>query len=130
MDIAALSAELIAGHPDTGPYDADAEVATDQLNLVNRTTNKDTMTASEVYNAINSTQWVALTDAARQEVWDILHFGEINPFGFEQTRFVAIFGGGSATINALAASRVNNVSRAVELGLGLIKVGYVEQARV
>ena len=41
MNIAALAAELTAGHPGTGAYDADLSVAAGQLNAVNRTRNKD-----------------------------------------------------------------------------------------
>jgi hypothetical protein len=62
MDIAALKAELLANHPVAGPYDADNAVAADQLNAVNRTRN--TKTAEY--------KW---------PVWDILHLGELNPFG-------------------------------------------------
>ncbi len=36
MNIAALKAELIAGHPNTGAYNVDAVFAMDQLNAVNR----------------------------------------------------------------------------------------------
>ena len=130
MDIAALKTELLAGHPDTGAYDADDEVATGQLNAVNRTTNKSSMTGSEVYNAIDSTEWLALTDSHKQEIWDILHLGDINPFGLEATRFSAIFGSGSGTVTALKVARKNDVSRAVELGLGFIKLGHVQMARL
>ena len=36
MDIATVTTELLAGHPDTGAYDADDAVAADELNAVNR----------------------------------------------------------------------------------------------
>lgn len=130
-DIAALKVELLAGHPDTGAYSSDDVVATAQLNAVNRTTDKASMSASDVYNAIDETEWLDLsTDAKRQEIWDILHLGTVNPFGLEAARFMQIFGGASTTIISLKAARKNNVSRAVEIGLGVIKVGFVEQARV
>lgn len=129
-NIAIIKTELAGVHPVTGVYDVDNQLAADQLNVVNRTTNKTEMSASEVYNAIDVTNWLALTDAQRQEIWDILHLGTINPFGFEATRFTTIFGGGSATITALAAARVNNVSRAVELGIGVVKRDHVRQARL
>ncbi len=129
MSIANLRVELLAGHPDTGDYNADPSVAASELNAVNRTTNKVTMTASEVYNAVDNTEYIALTTTQQEEIWNIVHLGEINPFGLEATRFTAIFGGGSTTITALAASRTNNVSRAVEIGLGFIKPGNVIEAR-
>lgn len=37
IDIAKLRAELVAGHPDTGVYDADHVIAAGQLNAANRT---------------------------------------------------------------------------------------------
>ena len=130
MNIAALKTELLAGHPDTGAYKADDATATAQLNAVNRTTNKTSMIASDVYNAIDQTEWLALTDAKRQEIWDILHLGEINPYGLEATRFTSIFGGASDTVTTLKSVRKNNVSRAVELGLGFVFQGHVENARI
>ena len=36
MDLAALAAELTAGHPDTGAYDADNALAAAEINAVNR----------------------------------------------------------------------------------------------
>ncbi len=129
MDIAALSAELAAGHPDTGTYDADDAIAAGQLNAVNRTTNKASMSGSEVFNAINLTEWNALLGDDQQLVWDVVHLGTVNPFGVEQTLMVGVFGGGSATITALKAARVNNVSRATELGFGAIRSGDVQRAR-
>jgi len=105
MNISDLAEELAAGHPDTGAYNADAATAAGELNAVNRTRNRTSMTASEVYNAVDAAEYVALDADEKQEIWDILHLGEINPFGMEATRFTALFGGGSDTITALAAAR-------------------------
>lgn len=130
MDIAALSIELAAGHPDTGPYDANDETAAGQLNAVNRTTNKTSMTGSEILNAVHAGEWGTRTADQKQTVWDIVHLGTVNPFGVEATLMTAAFvGAGGATIAALVAARVNHVSRAVERELGPVKVGHVAQAR-
>tara|TARA_Y100000034_G_C6847467_1_gene384035 strand:- start:528 stop:893 length:366 start_codon:yes stop_codon:yes gene_type:complete len=120
MDPVALAAELTGGHPDTGAYDADASVAAGQLNAVNRTLPKATMTASEVFNAIDKTEFNALVAADQQLVWDILHLGELNPYGLEATLFTDTFGAGTDTIIALNAARTTAVSRAVEIGLGTV----------
>ena len=130
MNIADLKVEDTAGHPDTGPYSADPVVAASEMNAINRTVNKTTMIASEVYNAIDGTEWLALTATQQEEIWNIVHLGDINPFGLEATRFTAIFGGGSTTIAALAALRKTDVSRAVEIGLGFIKPGNIMEARI
>ena len=129
MDLAALAAELTAGHPDTGTYDADSAIAATQINVVNRKKNRTSMTGSEVLNAVNAGEWVALTDAQRQTVWDVVHLGDVNPFGIEATLITNVFGGGSATITELADARKEDVSRADELGLGQVRTGTVQQAR-
>lgn len=130
IDIDALKAELLGVHPVTGAYSADAVIAAAELNAENRTINKSAMTGSEVYNAVDPAEYTALTAIQQEEVWNILHLGTINPFGFEATRFTAIFGGGSNTITSLAALRKINVSRAVEISLGgVIKAGHVLEAR-
>lgn len=130
MDIDALKAELLTGHPDTGAYDADDAVAAGQLNAVNRTRNKPSLTGSEVLNAVDKTEFNALVAASKQLVWDILHLGELNPFGVEADLMTDMFGGGSTTIAALVVLRVEDVSRAVEIGLGVVKVGHVQMARL
>ena len=80
--------------------------------------------------SIDSSEYVALDASQKEEVWNILHLGEINPFGFEATRFTAIFGGGSVTISSLASLRITAVSRAGELGLGFVFAGHVQNARI
>ena len=56
----------------------DAAAAAD-LNTVQRERNLASLTASQVLNAVDKTEFNALaTDADRQRVWDILHIGEIN----------------------------------------------------
>ena len=129
MNIAALKIEDVAGHPDTGEYDVDVEIAAGQMNAVNRSLNRPTMTASEVYNAIVPAAYTALTADEKEEVWNILHLGVINPFGLEATRMTAIFGAGSDTITALAALRKTSVSRADEIGLGFVWPAQITQAR-
>jgi len=129
MDLAALKAELTAGHPGTGAYDADDATAAGQLNAVNRTKNLASLTGSEVINAVDAAEFTALSAAEQQQVWDIVHLGTVNPFGIEATLFTSIFGGGSATITALAAARTEDVSRGVELGLGTAGEGHIAQAR-
>lgn len=94
----------------------DDVAAADDLNTAYRTRNRATMTASEVYNAIDQTEWAALTADQRQELWNILHLGEVNPFGLEAARFQSIFGAG-ATLTVLQAARLESITRAQELGL-------------
>ncbi len=99
------------------------------LNTANRTRNRTIMTASEIINAINVTEFNALTATNKAAVWDLLHLGELNPFGVEATMFTSIFGGGSTTIATLASLRAQSISRAVELGLGVVSEGLVAEAK-
>ena len=107
----------------------DEEVAAD-INLLARTRNRPSMTSSEVLNAIDISEWNALTDAARKRIWDVIHMGNINPFGVEATIFIAVFGNDSDTIKALAVARKEDINRATELGLGFVYPGHVQNARI
>ncbi len=130
MDLNILKTELITD-PLTRGYSgmSDKDAATD-LNTVYRTTNKTIMTSTEVFNAIDKVEFDALSATNKQLVWDILHIGNINPFGLEAVIFIDIFGAGSTTITTLQALRVNNVSRGVELGIGKVRAGNVGEARL
>jgi len=129
MNISTLKSELLSGHPVTGAYDADDALAADQINLVNRTKNRTSISASEVVNAFDSAEFTALSDANKALVWNIVHIGELNPFGIEATLLTSIFGGGSNTIVNLAALRTDNISRADELGLGVVGANHIELSR-
>ncbi len=129
VDIAALKVELTSDPLLRGYAGMSDGLAAASLNAVNRTKNRVSMTASEVYNAIDADEYTGLNAAQQQEVWNILHLGEINPFGLEAVRFTAIFGAGTATISALAVARKTDVSRAQKLGLGFVWPGEVAQAR-
>lgn len=129
MDLQALKVELLAGHPDTGAYSLDDATAAAELNAVNRTNPRASMTASELMNTINKAEFDALLAGDRALVWNVLHIGDINPFGIEASIFTSAFGAGSGTITSLAAARIAAVSRADELGIGSPTPGDVIQAR-
>ncbi len=129
MDIDTLRTELTTD-PLTRGYSAMSdEAAANDLNTVYRTANKTIMTASEVFNAINKAEFNALSVTNKQLIWDILHLGELNPFGLEADIFVDVFTSGSTTITNLQTLRKNNVSRGVELGLGIVRTGNIVEAR-
>lgn len=108
----------------------DQQVADDLNDDTLRSRNRTAMTPTEVYQNIDQTEWAALSAGDQQEIWDILHLGDpLDPFGREASRFSTIFGGGSATITALQAARVESVSRATELGIGFVRAGNVQYVR-
>lgn len=130
MDIEKLKNEIVNDSLTRG-YSGmtDAEVTVSLNDVTDRTTNKSSLTGSEVLNAIDKTEFNSKTADQKQQVWNIVHLGNINPFGIEASLLIDIFSGGSATITALQALRKNNVSRAQELNMGIVKTGYVERAR-
>lgn len=103
--------------------------AADDLNTEYRTRNRASMSASEVLNAVDLTEYDALTDTEKIALWRLLAISQLNPFGVEAQIMVQVFGGTSQTISALQQIRVMNISRGVELGLGHVKVGHVQEAR-
>ncbi len=128
-----LKDELVIDPLTRGYVGMTDQAAADDLNSIypapdTRTRNRESMTASEVANAIDVTEFTALTNVQEQEIWNWLHLGTLNPFGIEATRFIAIFGGGSATIAALSAARVESITRAVELRIR-VGPGLVAEAR-
>jgi hypothetical protein len=130
MDLQALKTELDAGHPVTGAYNADAALAVDELNAVNSPVNLSTLTGDEVFNAADSTEYSALTNDDKQLFLSICGRDSIDPFGTNNVAAMqSIFGGGSATMAALATLRVTTQSRASILGLGRVLANHVLEAR-
>ena len=130
MNIDALRTEI-----DTDPLTrgyagmSDEQVADSLNNVINRKQNKTAMTASEVFNAIDKTEFDALSNANEAKIWNVLSMGTLNPFGLEAAIFTDVFSDGSTTITALKAARKTDVSRGVELGLGFVRPGNVLEAR-
>ena len=102
--------------------------AADDLNVVYRTRNRASMSASEVLNAVDAAEYSALADLDKDRLWQLLAIGDLNPFGVEATLMQDIFGAGT-TITALASARVDAVSRGVELGLSRVGEGDVWDVR-
>lgn len=125
-----LKAELLAGHPVTGAYSADDFLAADELNVVNRTRNRPTVLGSEILNATDDVEFGALTDSNKGLWLDLCGVLEVDTSsGVAKSLEADLFGGGTTTRTSLAAVRNEDISRAVELGLGTIKVGNVTEAR-
>lgn len=129
MNYEALKAEVI-GDPLARGYAGmtDKEVS-DRVYVVDRTRNRQSMSASEVFNALDMSEFNPLPDASKAKVWDVLGIGDLNPFGNEASQMAAVFGAGSNSIANLKALRVDEVSRAVELGLGRVGPGVVAEVR-
>ena len=129
MDYLILAAELITDGLSRGYAGmTDAEAAVD-LNTEYRERNRTSMSGSEIVNAVDVSEWTGLSDTQRRTVWDIVHMGDVNPFGVEATLLIGVFGPESTTIGNLAVVRKESISRATELGLSRVREGTVAQAR-
>lgn len=129
MDYVALKAELDGTHPVTGAYDASNQVAADQLNAVNRTRNRSSMTGKEVKDRIDTGEWAGRTDAQKQIVLALCTRDDLDPFGIDATIFQTAMTGATATLAALNSYRVEDISRAEELGFGVVTAAHVDTAR-
>ncbi len=129
MNSTALAAEL-TNDPETRGYAGmtDVEAAAD-LNTEYCTRNKTSLTGSQVLNAIDKAEFNSKTADQKQFVWNIVHLGEVNPFGIEADLMVDIFGGSSTTIEQLQVLRIESISRAAKLDLGHVRAGDVQRAR-
>ncbi len=131
MDLVALRAELDSGHPDTGAYNVDDALAAIELNVINRTRMKPGVTGSEILNATDDAEYTALTTQEKKDSWLILcaiEFIDTNS-GVAKALEADTFGGGTATRANLAALRIENISRATELGFTNVRTGTVQSAR-
>jgi len=109
--------------------------AANDLNTVYRTRQKPNLSGAEAYEQVDNAEFLALTADEQAEVWDIVHLsGEGSGISIAsgskaRTRFIALFGGGSATIVDLLAYITENISRGVEIGIGTVTEGAVQKAR-
>lgn len=107
----------------------DNQQVADDINTIYRERNRDRMSATEVLNTVDTTEWDALTADNQRKAWDVLHMGsELNPFGNEAQIFISIFGGGSQTIADLAIARKEDISRGVEIGVSSVRASDVDKA--
>jgi hypothetical protein len=129
MALVDLTNELASEHPITGAYDADHQVAADQINAVNIPRPKTSLSGNELFTSTHATEFAGLSDAKKQ-MWVSWCNADRDPTNTANIAFVDfIFGDSSTTMSNLASIRTENISRAVELGLGVIKAGQVEEAR-
>jgi hypothetical protein len=72
----------------------DQEIS-DDLNTGYRLEQIVSMTASEILNSTDKTEYNALVAVDRDMYWNLLHMSELNPWGIEAGIMIDIFGGGS-----------------------------------
>lgn len=126
-----LRAELDAGHPGTGAYDANADIAKDQINAENRAVANDSLSGKEFKDAIDATEFDALTDPQKQLAYTLFNSDSLDASvgSIDRQTAVTLFAGMTTTLAAISALQTKNISRAAELGLGTVATGDILAAR-
>ena len=127
--MSALSEE-ITNDPKLAGYSGmtDQEVVI-SLNTLYTNQNKASMAGSELMDNQNSAEFTALTDSKKSQWLALCAIDSVDPFGQVVEVVKDIWGNGSATVSNLAAARLVLVSRATELGLGVVTLGQVTANR-
>ncbi len=132
-----LKTEILVTNPGTYAALTDQQVV-DLLNLVDGSikTNRTSMSSSEIFQNVVLADLLTLEGgtaddkAKAQRVWNVLAMGTVDPFGKESEVFVDAFGGGSATVTALAAARTTDISSAQDIGIPFpVALAHVIAAR-
>ena len=129
-DLNKLKTEL-----DTDPLErgyasmADVAAAVD-LNTEYRTRDVLSVSGQQLFEAVDPTDFAGLSDAQKALLYAIVGMGTILVNGTNtKAALLAMFGAGTTTRSNLATLQTETFSRATEIGLGGVKVGYVQQAR-
>lgn len=130
MDIAALAAELAAGHPITGAYSLDDAIAADELNAVNVEVNVESVLGQAIFEAAPIAEQDALTDRENATFLGIVGMGQVFVNATNtKAAILELFGPGTETRTNLAALQKKTISRATELEFGTVRAGDIQRAR-
>jgi hypothetical protein len=137
MDYAILHDELTLDPLARGYAGMTHVEAAADLNTVYRTRNRTAMSGSEIFENTDPAEFAALPEGAdvagkatRNKKMEWLSFcgiDSVDPFGPAAQFVINVFGSGSTTVSNLAVARVETISRAEELGLGVVTPGDVER---
>jgi len=111
MDYVALKAELDASHPVTGAYNADNALAAAELNALNRTRNKASLTGDQLFTATDTTDFGGLTDHKRN-LWVAFCSKDVDPFASAivmANNAVQIFDGSPTTVIATTGTIADTI---------------------
>lgn len=129
MDYVSLRQHIDAD-PDAHGYSGmDDEQVAASLKTETKDRNVTAMTGTEVAQNIDATDWSGLTADEKNQIIGMCGWTTLNPWGVEADIFLSIFGGGSATILALNAARVETVTEAEYYGFAGVTAADVETAR-
>lgn len=132
MQIGALIGELVQDPLGRGYGEmTDAQAAVD-LNTKYRTRTRTTLSSAEIYERTDIAEFQAKTAAQQVYVRDIWGLGDNVAVGVgskARTVYLAVFSASSNTASNIGAALVESISRADELGLGIVLAVHVYKAR-
>lgn len=107
--------ESMPGYVDaTNPTDSAVLAWLNETVPVNRTS----VSGDELFQATDSTDWAGLSDAQKSQWLALCGRDNLDPFGAANVALVTnIFGGGSDTVTALQALRVEQKDRVTAAGI-------------
>ena len=131
MDVHTLTIELTEDPLSRG-YSGMTDIeAAANLNTVNRTVDIEAVTGQDLFEAVLPAHYNALSAEFKQLFGIIVGMGTIMVNGTNtKAALIAMFTGATETLQALAALQTTQVSRAVELELGFVYPGHVQNARM
>lgn len=126
----ALKVEL-DGDPLGRGYAAMSDVeAADDLNTEYRDISVQSILSEYIVAALVPSEVAVLTAAQQRNLWGIIGAGSVKPDDADVKAFFAsLFGTGTTTRANLLALATQTISRAAELGLGIVKAPDVNEAR-
>ena len=130
MDIHQILADEINTDPLSRGYDSmtDQQVA-DDINTEYRTTVIPEVSPTDIYQAIDPPEWVALSALFQLVVTNVISLPTVPTSGNTADGLLAAFGPGTTTRTNLIALATGNISRGVELEIGEPHAGDVGFAR-
>lgn len=137
--IAAIKSELETD-PETLGYAApnagvEADAVTDLalMDVVDRVVDVPTLSGSQLFEAIDDTEWQLLTADEKQDIQFVVSLGDqiqIAPGTKARTMMARALAGHTNSLAALGVLGSKTVSRAEELGFGRVTIGDIQAARV
>jgi hypothetical protein len=130
MDIHQILADEINTDPLSRGYAGmtDHQVA-DDINTEYRTVTIPEVSPTEIYQAIDPPEWVALSALFQLVVTNVISLPTVPTSGNTADGLLAAFGPGTTTRTNLIALATGNITRGTEIGIGEIHSGDVGFAR-
>ena len=131
VTLAAITSELTTDPETIGYSGMTDQQAADAMNLANRTLQRVTLSASEIFEAVEISDYNALDANQKERVGIVLTLGDniqVGPGSKARAWLLDAFPNGTTYNNLLNTVQYTG-SRAEELGFPAVKLSWVEQAR-